>query len=548
MSCNFILGILPGPNEPSVHINTFLRPLVDDLLNLWEGVPFVYEGSRHVMRAALTAVTADLPALRKVTQFLGHKADLGCTRCKFRAEREPNTTGASGKMSYFTTTHVEERSHEEVVRQAAEYKAASTKTRAAKIAQMNGVRYSELLRLPYFDIVHMCATDPMHTFLLGMVKRETELNVNMMNNLQKEEFIRRIKSIQMPYDVGRLPNNIFDQGTGMSGVSAAQWKLYIVCYARPCLYKLLPSEHYKCMVLLAEIVSIITSPVLNHDMVVTLYRLQQDHHQLFCKLYGKWSITVNYHMSLHIPDLILDLGPPQSFWCFAYERLNGILAGTPNSKRSVEVEVANRFIQDISFSNFDIPNISNIPNSLREFADRADDQGEMHPYPQTLRVIEVLSNTEDMTRFETQLAIDRGDVDESWPLRFKYPTKLNVRIKPVFHSEICSFLEKLYGSDIEYVQPRVNKYGRCIVNGLQFSSEFNSTDRGSIVKSLFVDSDNELSPYYGIVRFFFTVASVIRQKPVKHQLAYVTWLKFRSNNPELLSKLYVVSSELLPEG
>ena len=63
MSCNFILGILPGPNEPSVHINTFLRPLVDDLLNLWEGVPFVYEGSRHVMRAALMAVTADLPAL-----------------------------------------------------------------------------------------------------------------------------------------------------------------------------------------------------------------------------------------------------------------------------------------------------------------------------------------------------------------------------------------------------------------------------------------------------------------------------------------------------
>ena len=126
-------------------------------------------------------------------------------------------------------------------------------------------------------------------------------------------------------------------------------------------------------------------------------------------------------------------------------------------------------------------------------------------YKQTLRVIEVLSNTEDMTRFETQLAIDRGDVDESWPLRFKYPTKLNVRIKPVFHSEICSFLEKLYGSDIEYVQPRVNKYGCCIVNGLQFSSEFNSTDRGSIVKSLFVDSDNHHTMVFFV---FFSLLQV----------------------------------------
>ncbi len=31
----------------------------------------------------------------------------------------------------------------------------------------------------------------------------------------------------------------------------------------------------------------------------------------------------------------------------------------------------------------------------------------------------------------------------------------------------------------------------------------NSTDRGSVVKVMFVDEDNELAPYYGIVRFYF---------------------------------------------
>lgn len=34
----------------------------------------------------------------------------------------------------------------------------------------NGVRYSELLRLPYFDIVEYHVIDPMHNLLLGTGK------------------------------------------------------------------------------------------------------------------------------------------------------------------------------------------------------------------------------------------------------------------------------------------------------------------------------------------------------------------------------------------
>ncbi len=69
------------------------------------------------------------------------------------------------------------------------------------ITQRNGVRYSQLLRLPYFDLVRMSTVDPMHTFLLGMVKRETELNVSSLSSSDKCEFLRRLKSIT-PYDIG----------------------------------------------------------------------------------------------------------------------------------------------------------------------------------------------------------------------------------------------------------------------------------------------------------------------------------------------------------
>ena len=209
----------------------------------------------------------------------------------------------------------------------------------------------------------MCATDPMHSFLLGMVCRETELNFSLLSFSQRQEFIRRLKSVRMLYDVGRLPSNIFDNVEGgIRGITAAQWKLYIICYARPCLYKLIPDREYKCI---SEIVTMIASPIFTLDEVA---KLLQDHHNLFCRLYGIWAMTVNYHMSLHLPDFIKDLGPPQSFWCFGYERLNGILAGMPNSRRNIEVEFANRFMRDVSFSNCDILDIytSGIPTSLQK--------------------------------------------------------------------------------------------------------------------------------------------------------------------------------------
>lgn len=494
-----------------------------------------------MLRAALVAVTSDLPALRKITQFLGHKADFGCSRCKFKAEREPGTRGASGRMSYYTSITADKRNQDELVHQGNEYNHALSKSDAAAIAKKNGFRYSQLLRLPYFDMVRMTATDPMHSFLLGLVKRETELNLQLLTAAQRQEFIRRVKSIKMPSDVGRLPTNIFDNSEGVSGITANQWKTYIVTYARPCMYKLLPKRHYESLVLLAQIVSNIISPIFSEDMVALLYRLLQDHHHLFCQVYGKWAVTVNYHMCLHLPEIIIDLGPPHSFWCFAYERVNGVLIGTPNSGRSIEAELASRFLRDSAFSisNTVDVNMSVVPSSLREFLSAEDD--EFPHYPHKFWVMSLLSVEPD-ERFQVQLDVDQGKVD-NWPLELNTPRKLNVRVDTPFLNEISSFLESLYGNDVNYIIPRISKYGRCEVNGIKFSSEFNSTERGSIVKAMFVDINNDLIPYFGIVKFYFTVTALINQHPVTQKLAYVMWLKFKDSGPQPICKLYRVSKD-----
>ena len=79
---------------------------------------------------------------------------------------------------------------------------------------------------------------------------------------------------------------------------------------------------------------------------------------------------------------------------------------------------------------------------------------------------------------------------------------------------------------------------------MNFSSVFNATDRASVVKAMFVKVTNsDLHPYFGIVKYFFTVTVLVNQTPITHKLAYVNWLKFRNSMPDPLCKLYGVSKD-----
>ena len=62
-----LFGIIPGPNEPSLTINSYLEPLVLDLQNLWEGVKLDVAGSTNktIFKCALLGVACDLSAAQK---------------------------------------------------------------------------------------------------------------------------------------------------------------------------------------------------------------------------------------------------------------------------------------------------------------------------------------------------------------------------------------------------------------------------------------------------------------------------------------------------
>lgn len=76
-----LVGVIPGPHEPSIHINSFLEQLVHDLLKLWHGVEMLTSEGAQIICAAGLCNSSDIPATRKVGGFVGHGARKGCSRC-----------------------------------------------------------------------------------------------------------------------------------------------------------------------------------------------------------------------------------------------------------------------------------------------------------------------------------------------------------------------------------------------------------------------------------------------------------------------------------
>jgi hypothetical protein len=79
-----MVGLIPGPGEPPIHMNSYLDPLVEELQTLWtNGIQVLSPDFTDsvTVRAALICSACDIPACRKVLGFCGHMSKRGCSKC-----------------------------------------------------------------------------------------------------------------------------------------------------------------------------------------------------------------------------------------------------------------------------------------------------------------------------------------------------------------------------------------------------------------------------------------------------------------------------------
>ena len=78
-----IIGIVPSLSKEPKDLNPFLKPAVKDLQCLWKGIRLNSALRRFPLtfRAAVLAVSFDIPAARKLGGFKSHSTQGGCSRC-----------------------------------------------------------------------------------------------------------------------------------------------------------------------------------------------------------------------------------------------------------------------------------------------------------------------------------------------------------------------------------------------------------------------------------------------------------------------------------
>lgn len=322
------LGLLPGPSEVKLDkINNYLTPIINELLDFWNGVklPTKKCPNGKKIRLAVICCSNDIPAARKLC---GHiSALVGCHRCyKTATSKEegqrPNFGGFDDMENWFTTRDVEEHK-----RNAAIWKQQNTEEDRKRHVSETHVRWSEMLRLPYHDPIRHLVVDPMHNLFLGIAQwiiKRLWIEGNKISKADLEIMERRAKSIKIPSDLGRIPYKIAT-GEGFSRFTADQWKTFVLVYAIPIMWDLLSAPDREILGNFVRACSLLVCRIIDNNMITEAHNRLLKVAMLIEEHYGPEKITLNLHLCLHIKECCQDYGPLYSYWCFSFERMNGVL-------------------------------------------------------------------------------------------------------------------------------------------------------------------------------------------------------------------------------
>ncbi|PKB98030.1 hypothetical protein RhiirA5_384246 [Rhizophagus irregularis] len=144
----------------------WFQPFKDTTLG-WASLnrTFEFQNGREI-RAALILTSCDIPATRKVCSHVS--ALVSCHRCEKKANYENhqhNFAGMDDMDEWFVI-----RDSAKHRQDAIGWKTCKSEAARKRFVKQTGVRWSELLRLPYFDPIRFIIVDLMHCLFLGIAK------------------------------------------------------------------------------------------------------------------------------------------------------------------------------------------------------------------------------------------------------------------------------------------------------------------------------------------------------------------------------------------
>lgn len=527
-----LVGVMPGPKEPSLSINSYLLPLIQELNKLYcEGLSVLTPQNTHVtVRVALSCISCDIPASRKVCGYLSHNARFGCNKC-FK-EFLVSASGSSD-FSGYDKTKWKSRTGAQHRADCLKLESEVTKTGLRAAESRLGVRYSALLQLSYYDPVQFVALDLMHNLFLGTGKHmfSVWIELGLLSKSDLSSIEKVSKTFVVPRNVGRLPLNI---GSNYSGFKAAQWSTWITIYSPVVLKQVLPDPHYNYWLLFVRACVILTQRIIKVSDVNTADKLLEN----FCKQVqqecGAKYCTPNMHLHLHLKDTLLNFGPAHSTWCFSFERYNGILGSISTNSKSIESQFLNRFVRaqlvQSKLSMVDDPELLNLIPKATEAPIQ------LTPFNSDSELLHLLQ-------------LSRGNLNLAHDYSCRYTNLLEPCNEFIFTEEEIFHLTSLYqqlnpDSCIEYVSPFYVRSGRISFRGDIIGSTLNNRSAQSSsaiaaywpVRGSCITNFDQSRASIGRVMYYFNHSVTLHHNNnetsnvVQYTLAYVRWMDYHHQN------------------
>ena len=312
----FLLSIFPNHFVKEYSLNVLLRPIVDELKQLEDGVDFIIGGVSRKIYGTLAIFTADnLGAYLAAGFKLGFA--IGFRKCRYCLALDEDIQSLFSDCSCIYRTKESHNLH-----------CAGLDTEYGDyFARLYGINFDSILNeLKYFHVIGGMVPDVMHDILEGILPKMICL---MLKAHIKKKFytLKMLNHAVRNFNYGHAevkdkPSQIdvAHINKGKLRQSAAQiWQLAVILPLA--VGSRVPEDDaiWLCFLDLLAICRLIFKPTISEAEIVELEFLIFDFLSAFKECFPGVRISPKFHFLVHYPYLIRLLGPLLAYWCMRYE-------------------------------------------------------------------------------------------------------------------------------------------------------------------------------------------------------------------------------------
>lgn len=293
-------------------------------------IKFFLGGNLYKFLPVVMFLSADLGAISMFSGLKTYAGRKACTACLHPGKQITDHLGTKYIRYVKLDINAEPRSHAGVVSAAVKFNKNSPEEPYGLIS------IPPMILFPKFDLKKGFVIDYMHNILLGIMKLLLDFWMGEHRLCQKSEYFRpmskrnrdlldkRLLALR-PYEhITRKPRPLSER----SIFKAVEYRHLLIYYLPFALRGLLDDEKlHHFQLLSASIYILLKSQITNREITEAADKLTR-FADLFEKIYGEESVTMNVHKLRHYGELVKECGPIWSYSMFGFETNNGVLTKT----------------------------------------------------------------------------------------------------------------------------------------------------------------------------------------------------------------------------